>query len=550
MSYPLLSLSAVLFAAFFSASSPALADISCSSPNDSHNLGDLASKVTQACSDFGKNCQPGSPNCVHTPNLNSATSAIDIVRQIESSDMASQQLMKQRLDKCCSMNGDMSACGKVGTDPGQGPPSDSGMCAKAEFFAKKLAYDRDNAVQRLGACRSLKIQCQNAYHNAFQRLGVACADNQGQGSDFTQECQAAQAQLGQDASVCNADEQPLIDAASKTNKGVPGAEAVANASGSEKCKDTKNPKDPSDPTNPDFNGGKQAGGDKPSGGDNSTSGDTPQAQKKAGKGLGGMNPMSLLAMAPALMQMMQPQPQPQANIPQPDLSANCGNGGAMVNGQCGPPQNQNAQTIPNSWNGNNSGKDGMQPASASTGSFNTGNVADKMTGITPNGMMTQPNVGDGSMSSGMPLTPDIVPNGGGQMLGSQDNMQPASLGQGAGVGSAMPRRNSLVPDISRFASRPSQYAAQAQAMTATTAGGGGWSGYGKGDDNNPGYQGFPLADFLPGAKRGPAMAKLVGGIGGGAPGVQIQSRDVNIWARISDHIHARCIAGLLRDCNY
>jgi hypothetical protein len=41
---------------------------------------------------------------------------------------------------------------------------------------------------------------------------------------------------------------------------------------------------------------------------------------------------------------------------------------------------------------------------------------------------------------------------------------------------------------------------------------------------------------------------LRGLAGGNAQVVQINSKDVNIWNRISDRIKSRCSQGLLRDC--
>ena len=56
--------------------------------------------------------------------------------------------------------------------------------------------------------------------------------------------------------------------------------------------------------------------------------------------------------------------------------------------------------------------------------------------------------------------------------------------------------------------------------------------------------GLDLREFLPGGSKDPTRKVA----GGSATNFQIQSRDVNIWARISERIKSRCSQGLLRDC--
>jgi hypothetical protein len=73
--------------------------------------------------------------------------------------------------------------------------------------------------------------------------------------------------------------------------------------------------------------------------------------------------------------------------------------------------------------------------------------------------------------------------------------------------------------------------------------GGGYS-YGQGGYGQE-EPGLDLSQFLPGGKQDPT--RKIAGIAESV-NFQIQSKDVNIWSRISERIKARCSQGLLRDC--
>lgn len=75
--------------------------------------------------------------------------------------------------------------------------------------------------------------------------------------------------------------------------------------------------------------------------------------------------------------------------------------------------------------------------------------------------------------------------------------------------------------------------------------GGGYT-YGQGNPYGHDDAGLDLSQFLPGGKQDPTR-KLAGMASGGG-NFQIQSKEVNIWSRISERIKARCSQGLLRDC--
>lgn len=96
-----------------------------------------------------------------------------------------------------------------------------------------------------------------------------------------------------------------------------------------------------------------------------------------------------------------------------------------------------------------------------------------------------------------------------------------------------------LPDANALTSH-SQFAGMNQGMsTAVGGGGGGYSYGGRGDGGQP----INYADWLP--KTPSAVRALAGG---NMRPMQIQSKEVNIWTRISDHIKSRCALGLLRDC--
>lgn len=81
------------------------------------------------------------------------------------------------------------------------------------------------------------------------------------------------------------------------------------------------------------------------------------------------------------------------------------------------------------------------------------------------------------------------------------------------------------------------------AMQMQTGGNGGYS-YGQGTGE---FEQLRLADYLPGGAKYNGAGRATAGLAGGT-GMQIQSKSVNIWNRISDVVRGRCAQGLLRDC--
>ncbi len=144
-----------------------------------------------------------------------------------------------------------------------------------------------------------------------------------------------------------------------------------------------------------------------------------------------------------------------------------------------------------------------------------------------------------------PATVNTVPNGGGGMPGGGGGGSPASLGSSGG-GSSYAGGRGTNTDI--LHGERSGGASQTNAsMNMQTGGGGGGYSYGGGrDSGGSGYEGLDLRQFLPGGKRDPT--RKVAGLEVGGPRVEIQSKDSNIWNRITRIFRTRCNEGRLRDC--
>lgn len=175
---------------------------------------------------------------------------------------------------------------------------------------------------------------------------------------------------------------------------------------------------------------------------------------------------------------------------------------------------------------------GFTTASTKSGSnFNAGSMADG-SGAYPIAPMGDPSKSMASAGGG-------IPNASSPMQGGQQG-GPATLGNtaSANAGGAASNKADI---LSRDASGSSGYSQTVAGMNTATGSGGGYSAGVKVDE----LKGFRLADYLPGGlateARGLASASI-------AQVANIQSKDVNIWTRISSHIKSRCNQGLLRDC--
>lgn len=142
-----------------------------------------------------------------------------------------------------------------------------------------------------------------------------------------------------------------------------------------------------------------------------------------------------------------------------------------------------------------------------------------------------------------PPTVGGVPNNGGGVPGGSGG-GPATLGPGGAVpGGSAPSGSKT--DVLHGVGSSGGMGAMAANMNMKNGESGGGYTYGQGQFSQE-EEGLDLSQFLPGGKQDP-FRKLAGASSNPAS-FQIQSKDVNIWARISARIKARCSQGLLRDC--
>ncbi|MGE0527077.1 MAG: hypothetical protein AB7P49_08445 [Bdellovibrionales bacterium] len=189
-----------------------------------------------------------------------------------------------------------------------------------------------------------------------------------------------------------------------------------------------------------------------------------------------------------------------------------------------------ATTKVESYNKSSAGADQLDTQSAE-GSFNVADTADALQQEIP---------GPTAQFQSQPAMVGTVPNGGGAIPGA-GAAAPASLGGGGGGGGSAPPGTAKKVEFE--GERSGGYSQMAAGMTMAPGGPSGFSGYGGGGGSD--YDsGFSLPDFLPGGRRDPARS--LAGIN--PRNIQIQSADVNIWARISQRYRSRCNQGLLRDC--
>jgi hypothetical protein len=249
----------------------------------------------------------------------------------------------------------------------------------------------------------------------------------------------------------------------------------------------------------------------------------------------GMNPMSMImplasALLGALNQQNQQQPAQQpfqtASLDQTDCTVNPYLAGCNVAAT--------AQQQSDSWNKPKG--DSFTPAGEEGGNFNVGNLAD--------GMNAAASADGAEPFRAQPAAVASVPNGGGGMPGGASGGAASlgSSGSGGGGGGSAGARGKDVQITEQGGG--GGYQQMNASMDMKTGGSGGYN-YGAREPASE-YQGLDLSQFLPGGKQDPTR-RLAGARAGGTS-IEIQSKDVNIWNRISDRIRSRCNQGLLRDC--
>lgn len=433
------------------------------------------------------------------------------------------------LDKCLEVqdlsnkhcNGDPSK-GSVSGKTGNGLNTDCSM-----FNGKAEDVQKYNAHQA-GNCRGLKESCNVKCEMAAQQLEQQC----GLGSEgpITPECQQINRMISRMKNAGNT---------CKGNNPEPMETAYQNldevkAQLEKECKG-KTGADPKNTTTANKNGGGSGSGGG-GGGDSTGGGSGAKPQSTGGGGMGALASM-LPALMSALGQQQQPQQQPQQmaqqNPYQPQLDkVDCSVNPALAG--CPLP----GQATPESWNKGVASAAEPKDAPTSSGDFNVADTNDMKTASadTP--------AGEGIQSE--PMKVAGVPNGGGGMPGGAGGGGAASLGGGGAAAGGGYAPASTKTDILNGERSGGGYAQMAAGMGMKNGeGGGGYTygggGYGHGADDN-----IDLSQFLPGGKRDPTAPRNVAGVAGA--NYQIQSKEVNIWNRISDRIRTRCSQGLLRDC--
>lgn len=399
--------------------------------------------------------------------------------------------------------------------PADAPPG-AGTSVLAKHGQASSKAEAERALNRAGACRAAKVSCDKSVAAAKASLIARCSEcstNSDGSLSLLQQLNA----VGDICKSSSYSEQADVTMAQQNYVASEEYGRAADSSGSNPDTGGKTP------------GGAPGTGSKSPGGAPGTGSKAPSdstAKTPSSKsGDGGIGQIAQAAM-PLLTAMMnqQNQPTPPPVAPPTIPSVQCG--GAMVSGQCPPT----AVAASDAWK-MPAGTYGLQPSSASKGSFNT---ADNKN---PNTSPDVPTVEPSKTAS----SANVVPNGGGQMPGQGGSGGGATLGGNGAAGAGAQGIMGKVADVLHGLSGGSSLSAQAQAMNTSTGGSGGWSGYEKGGSGAEAP--VDWSQWLPGGKN--AARQLAGG---NARIVQIQSKEVNIWSRISDHIRARCNQGLLRDC--
>jgi hypothetical protein len=256
-------------------------------------------------------------------------------------------------------------------------------------------------------------------------------------------------------------------------------------------------------------------------GDSTGKKDSSQAKSTSSNPLGGLNPQALMQLMQAMNQNQEDPTQAQPPAFQ-DCSANPSIAG------CVQPA-----SLPQSWN-QTTGATSASDTDNSGGEFNPADIS----GMQPASVNDQQ-----QRQFGTPATTASVPNGGGQMLGGGGGGSSASLGgaQPASYGGNPSKKVEV-----QTGSGGGGYSQTAAGMNLKNGEGGG--GYTYGGRNPSSDSNFDLSSFLPGGKHDPFKGRNVAGTASGTGNFQIQSKDVNLFSRISERIKSRCAQGLLRDC--
>lgn len=246
-------------------------------------------------------------------------------------------------------------------------------------------------------------------------------------------------------------------------------------------------------------------------------------------GSGGSNPMASMFNPQSMMQMLQAMNKKDDETPEEEQFGQMQDCTALPTlAGC-----QTATLQPQSWN-QQTGESGTSKDAESTGfaSNPTDIGGAQPASVGPTGQV------------GTPPTYQGIANGGGQMLGGGGGGSPASLGGGSGGGAGGAGGKKVEITTGGGGGGFSQQAAN---MKMTNGEGGG--GYNYGGRNPSGVDnGFNLSEFLPGGAKDPFKGRAIAGQMNGTGNFQIQSKDVNLFSRISERIKSRCAQGLLRDC--
>jgi hypothetical protein len=355
-----------------------------------------------------------------------------------------------------------------------------------------------------GRCDALCTQAKTSIDQMITACGADCADLKN-GNDYKtlQTAQPVCAQVNPDQ---------VLAQARTTNT----ANSIA-----EQCKALTNA------GNPGIGTSSPGGGTSPGGSTQATKDAKPSS---TGSGGSGLNMGQLLPLAMMAMQMMNQQPQQQPQQPpvnpaldQVDCSVNPNLAGCPT-----------AAAGSDSWNAKTASAEASGDSPAG-GNFNPADENSMMPASTEPGAETK---------AGTPPTVGAIPNGGGGMPGGGGGGA-ASLGGGGGGGGGVAGKN-LTDVLHGIGAGGGGMSAMNANMNMKNGESGGGYTYGQGGYGNT-DAGLDLSQFLPGGKQDPT--RKVAGIAAGGPGnFQIQSKNVNIWSRISERIKARCSQGLLRDC--
>lgn len=497
------------------------------------------------CAPFLKGQKAGTP---FQTTLGSAQDEVAL-ESTANRDAASASQMKAMAQACCS--GDFQKC-KMAQEAQQsyqaylqasaaavaGANSTAGTRSTVQTSAQTNADLMKAAAGVTASCNAYKAVCKNQYEIlATEATKAPCYGATAAGVS----CKATSDQMSQkfvgQANSCNSlqpqSTQALAQSAAK-------ASGQADQNAKQLASKDASGKDGKDQT------GAKDGGDNQARTEGNSSGAKPQSANGAtgagatgGTGAGAntgsgssMNPAMLAGLAQMAMGMLQgqqQQPDPTAGLQAQSLG-DCASNPALAGCATGA-------AAPASFNSADGAASAFQPSSKgdSGGFASLGDTSN----LNPPGFAGA----DPSQVGKNPITTNGVAGGGGG--GIPGGSGGATLGAGGGVGSGGQASlgSSASTDILHGEGSHSGYSQVAAGMNMQAGGSGGGYTYGGGGGGNDMGEGFRLADFLPGGRKDPS--RHVAAIN---PPMQIQSKSVNIWNRISDHIQRRCAQGLLRDC--